>query len=1283
MLLRTKLGRESDVYVIICLLLCKANICSTSSGADDNGDSLLPVRALTSVQFDRSSIWLGERAEFQCIISMNIFMSDYDFYVRWPYGIWSTELPEEAQPSNIYNIINETHRLMGKIVFQATYRDDGEYVCSAVTDDTPVRSQTIKRRLTILSSTKSLTMTPASGTQITTSEGATDNVEVSCLAELANPAAEITWSLNGKSVELDPRFTIADPIIQDSPNSNDPRKSTESRVSLSAAAVTMDLHMQDLSCHAKSEADVTARNSTVRFNVLYGPRVSLKVSPTLIHPQHRSIAVDCQVDANPAPSPQQYRWTLDGGDEGLSVASSTFTQSDADNTDAQRNTQQQHTNSILVDVDSSMENKELKCQVSTVIGGKTFTDSASLLLHFAQPPQFISELPSEKVVKEGDSFELVCEAEGEPTPSVEWIRNGVREVSGSVLSIQRAEKSHNGEYTCRVYSEGFEPITGTTRVQIYGAPVILMDAKVEVVLGDSAVLRCDVDASVVTPGLVSWKRSNGHDGGAGHTMPEGNFQKYSVERIEHDHFVSMVLTVFQVGPDDLGQYNCTAYNDAGITSKVILLQEQGAIMLNGEEGFLSSQLVMIVSIGAVSLVLVSLLTFCVTCLCYRARNKDASSKAPPYKVEVRPNSTHQDVDHLKMSHNSLDCSQTTPPCHSHSNSVNTIPYNGNQTSLDRMFVHGTQFQQHRGSVPMNIGGHPGTLSDNMSPSSTAAFLAAAAAASNNQRMFASQEEYERNCLNEELYKHQLHHQSQQRLAQGGGMMVGGGGVGGGVSSNQQQLIQVVNHRNSLPPISASAALHSQMHKLSNQQIHIDPDSQSVQYSTLGHTSGANMHVPSHHVIPSDQIDSSSHLGMYFSGQAARGNPMALGSHGMQYIPRSTTLDAIGDGSYAFIGSGGNPNGSNSDRSLTSEEMSKHLIRVHGPLEIDSGLGSSIQESPPIAATTTLLQLANKQEQQSYAVTSSACPPTSGFLSYKEPSPSVSLGSHSSLAQARRPLKPPPYDLNQPSPVSFMGSLGRGVKPSASLDHISGSSKSSNGLNSGNIPLALREKPPAVSTFKPKGQMGASNRSLNRVDEVFDPSTDILPGVTKGVSNSGPFQSDTTPVHMSRVYHQSPPAGFQCEADNNQQASDSGVVSHSQAVRKPNKTFVAQNRPVSYASTGALHRGRQSSDSSEVSESAVRNPNERAALSNATLSSLGHRRKSSMKNKVRFCDEETSYPTDADVEDSDFSDISSSYSQQSSIPVHITASQNSRRYNIEKSSNQHSVSSSPNNSFALV
>ena len=72
------------------------------------------------------------------------------------------------------------------------------------------------------------------------------------------------------------------------------------------------------------------------------------------------------------------------------------------------------------------------------------------------------------MVKEGDSFELVCEAEGEPTPSVEWIRNGVREVTGSVLSIQRAEKSHNGEYTCRVYSEGFEPITGTTRVQIYG-----------------------------------------------------------------------------------------------------------------------------------------------------------------------------------------------------------------------------------------------------------------------------------------------------------------------------------------------------------------------------------------------------------------------------------------------------------------------------------------------------------------------------------------------------------------------------------------------------------------------------------------------------------------------------------------------------------------------------------------------------------------------------------------------------------------------------------------------
>ncbi|XP_075252518.1 uncharacterized protein LOC142344606 isoform X3 [Convolutriloba macropyga] len=1294
-------------YAVLNLFVSFLSVkCSTRSSGSSltSGVTSPPIEPLIGAEFDSSAIWPGHKTTFRCFISMDIFLSEYDFFINWPKGIWNSQIREDLTPSNIYEMENSTHREIGKVVLLAAYHDDGEYECSATTKDSPPRSQKIVRTLTVLSETKSLIMTPANGSKISSLEGTTESIQVSCRAELANPAAEITWTLGGKSVQADPRFTISVPEIKGSTDDDDPRKSTTSNIRVDAAAITKDLNNQLLSCHAKSQADATARIATVLLDVQYRPRVSMKLDPVLIHPQRTSsITVECVADANPAPTANQFRWTLDGGAGQLVILESTVA-ANSRQSDAAVLTK----NSIIIQVDPSMENKELKCEASNEIGGESFSVSAAVDLHFAQPPAFTWQ-PTDKVVKEGDSFELSCQVSGKPTPNVTWYRSTNAEdkiADGTTFRVSKAKKLHNGMYTCKALSTGFDPIYATAEIQIYGEPVILMDAKMQVEIGETAQLRCDVDASVVKPSFVSWKAKDD-------PISEGIFSKYQVERTEHDHFVSLVLTIVDVQEEDFGQYNCTAYNEAGITSKILFLEETGA------DAKAMSQLLMIVAIAVGGLFFVSLLTLCITCLCYRARknnkltlnacndssdtDKETTSNAPPYKVDVKPNFSQScsPSHHLKMSHNSLDCSQTTPPCHSHSSSVNTMQPNARQASLDRMYIQGT-FQQQQpqmmGSVPMNLG-HP----HNFSQSNTAALLAAASS-SQTPKLFVSSDDYDKNRLNEELYKfarreNNLH--SSQQLLMGSnqpGISAASssnapvhnhtmlhhpagqfGSAQGQAAGSKQQLIQaVVNHRNSLP---INSLHHHHAHNLSNQQICIDSDSQSVQYSSLGHSSSINPPIPSHHVMPSDQIDSAAHLMFMNNSTGRHGNPMQLGV----MFPRSSTMDCIGDGSYAFIGSGSNATGSCSDRSFTSEEILKHGLRPHIPLEIDSGLGSSIQESPPIA-TTTLLQLANKQEQQAYGgVNLNPAMVASGQIlgnmsMHKENSPNVSVGSHNSMAPVRRPLKPPPpYDSNHSSPVNVGGSLSRVVKPSVSLDQIS---KSSNSLNSGNIPLALREKPPSVSTFKPKGQIGSSNRSLNRVDEVFDPSTDSLPGVTKG----GPFQSDTTPMHMPGSYdrsriHQSPPARFQCEVDDGEETAEE-VISNSLAVRKPNKTSVAQNRPVSYAS-GAMHRDRQSSDSSELSESAMRNPNERTAVSNIPMNSLNNRRKSSVKNKVRFCDEETSYPTDADVEDSDFSDISSSYSQQSSVPVNIT--QHGKKYPMptDQSRNQHSLTSSPNNSFALV
>ena len=55
--------------------------------------------------------------------------------------------------------------------------------------------------------------------------------------------------------------------ITGSTDDDDPRKSTTSNIRLDAAAITKDLNNQLLSCHAKSQADATARNATVLLDI--------------------------------------------------------------------------------------------------------------------------------------------------------------------------------------------------------------------------------------------------------------------------------------------------------------------------------------------------------------------------------------------------------------------------------------------------------------------------------------------------------------------------------------------------------------------------------------------------------------------------------------------------------------------------------------------------------------------------------------------------------------------------------------------------------------------------------------------------------------------------------------------------------------------------------------------------------------------------------------------------------------------------------------------------------
>ncbi len=53
-----------------------------------------------TVALSKSSVWPGETVTFKCVISNDIFLSDYNFFLQWPYGMWSTGI--DVDFSNVY-----------------------------------------------------------------------------------------------------------------------------------------------------------------------------------------------------------------------------------------------------------------------------------------------------------------------------------------------------------------------------------------------------------------------------------------------------------------------------------------------------------------------------------------------------------------------------------------------------------------------------------------------------------------------------------------------------------------------------------------------------------------------------------------------------------------------------------------------------------------------------------------------------------------------------------------------------------------------------------------------------------------------------------------------------------------------------------------------------------------------------------------------------------------------------------------------------------------------------
>uniref|UniRef100_A0A8C2MET6 Hemicentin-1 n=1 Tax=Cricetulus griseus TaxID=10029 RepID=A0A8C2MET6_CRIGR len=192
------------------------------------------------------------------------------------------------------------------------------------------------------------------------------------------------------------------------------------------------------------------------------------------------------------------------------------------------------------------------------------------ILFLQVPPTIASaEVPSEVSVILGENVELVCNADGIPTPHLQWLRDGkpilngeTERVSitadGSTLNIHRALTSDMGKYTCVATNPAGEE-DRIFNLNVYVPPKIRgnkEEAEKLMALVDSSV-NIECKAVGTPPPQINWLKN-------GLPLPLSS----------HVRLLSagQVVRIVRAQVSDVAVYTCVASNRAGVDSKHYSLQ---------------------------------------------------------------------------------------------------------------------------------------------------------------------------------------------------------------------------------------------------------------------------------------------------------------------------------------------------------------------------------------------------------------------------------------------------------------------------------------------------------------------------------------------------------------------------------------------------------------------------------------------------------------------------------------------------------------------------------------
>ncbi|XP_048085361.1 protein turtle homolog B [Alosa alosa] len=173
------------------------------------------------------------------------------------------------------------------------------------------------------------------------------------------------------------------------------------------------------------------------------------------------------------------------------------------------------------------------------------------------PPSFRQTPPQYVETQEGISVTLTCVANGNPTPTVSWLRegkvihgNGKYKVTDGSLTFTAVTREDRGGYSCRAYSLQGEAIH-TTRLLVQGPPFIISPPEnVTLNVSQDALFTCQSEAY---PGNLTYTWSLGE---------ENVFFKNGLKR-RVSILIDGSLIVSRVIPEDAGKYTCRPSNGLG------------------------------------------------------------------------------------------------------------------------------------------------------------------------------------------------------------------------------------------------------------------------------------------------------------------------------------------------------------------------------------------------------------------------------------------------------------------------------------------------------------------------------------------------------------------------------------------------------------------------------------------------------------------------------------------------------------------------------------------------